>query len=149
MKKDLDEARGLLMQALGQSAIPDSHFLHRVYWGLMTVEKELSCYTSFDVEVKISYINEAERWRLKLASQPLDTGPRIHMELERYIIQGRKASLELRREPSSVEASRSKSDAIEGIDRTLEELKEKDPTRYDKNEKLARKWQARFVGTSS
>lgn len=62
---------------------------------------------------------------------------------------GRKASLELRREPSSVEASRSKSDAIEGIDRTLEELKEKDPTRYDKNEKLARKWQARFVGTSS
>ena len=145
MKKDLDKARELLMQVLGQSATLDSRFLHRVYWGLMEAEKELSGHTPFNVEDKISHINKAERWASELASKRLDTGPRLHVKLEQYIIQGRKASLELRREQGSVEASRSKSDAIEGIDRTLEELKEKDPTWYDKNKKYARCWRARFV----
>ena len=149
MIKDLDEARRLLKQVLDQSETLSSHSLHRVYWGLMIAEKELSCHRSFNDEDKISHIDKAKEWNSKLPSQNLETGPSIHVDLELYIIQGRKASLELRRNSASVEAKKSKVDAIKGIDRTLEELKEKDPNKYYKVVKHVQQWRARIIRTSS
>ena len=145
MQKDLNEAQELLMQALDQSTLLDPRLVHRVYFGLMIVEKEISCRTSFGVEEKISHIKKAKDWGSKLLVEDLETGRRIHVKLELYIIQGRQAVLELRQEPESEAAHRSKKDAIEGIDRMLDELKQKDRTRYEENEKLARKWRTRIV----
>ena len=147
MKKDLEGARKLLKQVLHQSETLSSHSLYRVYWGLMIAEKELSCYTSFNDEDKMSHIDKARKWNSKLVAQNLDTGPRIHVDLERYIIQGRKALLELEVKPDFVEASRSKDDAIKGIDRMLEELKGKDHIKYDEVVKNAQKWRRRFSRT--
>ena len=147
MKKDLEQAQELLMQVRNLQEILSSDFLRRVYWGLMIAEKELSCHGSFVDEEKISHITKAEEWNSTLLSQDLDTGPRIHVE--RYIIQGRKASLKIRMNLAPVEARKSKVDAIEGIDRMLEELKEKDPNKYTEIEKHARQWQASIIRTSS
>lgn len=147
MRNDLEEARKILTQVQDLPETLSSDFLRRVYWGLMIAEKELSCHGSFVDEEKISHITKAEEWNSRLLSQDLDTGPRTHVE--RYIIQGRKASLKIRISLSPVEARKSKVDAIEGIDRMLEELKEKDPNKYTEIEKHARQWRASIIRTSS
>ena len=151
VKKDLEEGREILIQALRQSPSLEPSLLHRVYWGLMIAEQQLSGYKFPHLEDNILHINEAERWRLKLVSERLrlDIGQQILLNLEQYIIQGRKASLELKREPGLVEASRSKNDAIKGIDSMLEEMKEKDPTKYHENKGNALGWRTRFVSASS
>ena len=145
MRNDLDEARKILTQVLDLPETLSSDSLRRVYWGLMVAEKELSCDRSFNHEdnneAKTLHIEKAEEWNSKLLSQNLDTSLRIRVHLERYIIQGRKASLALKREPESLEASRSRDDAIKGIDRKLKELKEKDLNKYKEVQKYARQWQ--------
>ena len=115
----------------------------------MIAERDFSCETPFEVEEvleeKISHIKEAKNWGLELLKQSLDTGHRIHVQLELYIIQGRQAMLELGQKPNLAAAFRSKDELIEGIDENLNELKKKDRTRYDENEQLARIWRRRFV----
>lgn len=112
----------------------------------MIAEKEYSCKTSFGDEEKISRIKKAGEWGSKLIHlQSLPPGRRIHVRLELYILQGRQAVLELRLKPGSIEARKSKDDAIEGIDKSLDELKKEDPMRYDENEALARVWRACFI----
>ena len=113
----------------------------------MIAEKYLSCYKPFNDEDKILHIEKAEEWKSKLLSQNLDTSPQIYVE--GYIIQGRKASLTLRMNLAPVEASRSKDDAIKGIHRILEELKEKDLNEYNRIQKNARGWQESILRTSS
>ena len=147
MKKDLEEAQELLMQVRNLQETLSSDFLRRVYWGLMVAEKELSCHRSLIDEDKILHITKAEEWNSRLLSQDLDSGPRIHVE--RYIIQGRKASLNLRMNLAPVKARNSQIDAIEGIDRMLEELNERDPNKYMEIEKHARQWRASILRTSS
>ena len=140
MRSDLEKARELLIQAHGRATVHDSTLLTGVYWGLMIVEKELSCYTHSSVEEKIVHIKNAEGWSDKIAAQQLDAGRHTHIELEKYIIRGRKASLELSKQPDSEEARNSKKAAIEGIERKLGELEVKDLPRFNKHEELARQW---------
>ena len=149
MQKHLDEALGLLMQARESPSIRDSRLLYRVFWGLMIAEKELSCKTSFSVEEKLLHIKNADLWGSELSGKSMGPGPRIHVELERCIIRGREAVLELRQAPDSKAWRETKDDAVKDIDRILEELKREDPPRYEKNEKLARIWKTRLVGQRS
>ena len=149
MRKDLYEARKILTQVLDLPENLSSDSLRRVYWGLMIAGKELSCDRSLNDEEAMLHIEKAEEWNSKLLSLNLDTSRRIHANLEKHIIQGRKASLELKREPGSLEASRPKDAAIEGIDKCLEELKAKDLDKYNEVERHARQWRARILETLS
>ena len=142
MRNDLDEAQKILTQVQDLPETLSSDSLRRVYWWFMVAEKELSCHGSLSGKDKMLHIKKAEEWNSKLLSLNPGTRDRIHANLEKYIIQGRKASLELKQDPESLEASRSKDEALDGIDRTLEELKEKDLNKYKEVEKNARQWRA-------
>ena len=146
MKKDLEEAKKLLEKALKQSGALNSDSLIRVYWGLMIVEKKLSCDRSI-TEVKLSHIKEAEIWKSKILSQNLDTDTQNAVTLEEHIIRGRKARLELKLRPESVEARRAKDDAIREIDGILEELKEKNLNKYNDTVKYVQQWRLGILRT--
>ena len=142
MKEDLEVAGEILQTALlSEDLVPP--LLRRMFWGLMVVEKELSFCSEFEISEKIKHIEKAEGYNNKVASPSMTVGEQVHMELERYMIKGRTALLKLRQKPVS-EASRLKQltrNAIAGINTKLDEMRDKDPDRFNGNEKRAREWQ--------
>ena len=93
---NLKSAREKFLKVEAKKIYLDSSLLRRKYWGLMTVEKELSCYGKLETTAKIEHINNAQRYCVKaekIVLQSCDASLCAQISLERHIIEGRKALL--------------------------------------------------------
>ena len=132
---NLEAALQVLLKAESEMIHLDSSLRRRMYWGLMTVEKELSGSARFDLAKKRGHINEAQKYIIevqKIVGQSSDTSLNAQVSLDWYIILGRKALLDFDVRSDGEELKRLKSEAKAGIDASLEELKEVDPKSYEK-----------------
>ena len=133
---NLEAALQVLLKAEDEMTHLDSSLRRRLYWGLMTVEKELSCSPRYDLAEKRRHINQAQKYIIeveKLVRQFSDASLNAHASLERHIILGKKALLD----PDV----KLKSEAKAGIDASLGKLKEVDPKSYEKVVGAAMEWQ--------
>lgn len=124
----------------------DSSLRRRMYWGLMTVEKELSCYEGFQRAEKTEHINQAQKYGVEVEKtvKSSDASLRAQVSLELHIIKGRKASLDFEVNKDVNELQRLKSEAKDGIEVSLGKLQEVDPKSYGKVCKAAMKWHEKF-----
>ena len=132
---NLEAALQVLLKAEDEMTHLDSSLRRRLYWGLMTVEKELSGSPRYDLAKKRGHINQAQKYIIeveKIVQQSSDASLNAHVSLERHIILGRKALLD----PDV----KLKSEAKAGIDASLGKLKEVDPKSYEKVVGAAMEW---------
>ena len=145
MKEDLESAVEVLLRVKSSNDL-DPSLLRRVLWGLIIAEKKLSCCPKFDNAEKLKYIIVSLRYHKQLdepnLSQSMSSGQRIHVRLEKHILLGRKARLNLRMDRNDGMADKERKDAIVGIDEAFTQLEKEDPDLYGKNVALARKWQS-------
>ena len=124
-----------------------SSLRRRVYWGLMTVKKELSCYKGFETVEKMVHINKAQRYCTEvenIVSQSYDASLDAQVSLERHIIEGKKALLDFKLVGDVDKLKRSKLEAKNGIDASLGKLQEVDPRSYDEVSEAAKVWRKKF-----
>ena len=132
---NLEAALQVLLKAEDEMTHLDSSLRRRLYWGLMTVEKELSGSPRYDLAKKRGHINQAQKYIIeveKIVRQFSDASLNAQVSLERHIILGRKALLD----PDV----KLKSEAKAGIDASLGKLKEVDPKSYEKVVGAAMEW---------
>lgn len=119
----------------------------RIYWGLMAVEKELSCYKGIETTAKMEHIKEAQRYWIEveiIVSQSSDASLSAQVSLERHMIEGRKAMLDFKVTNDVDKLTRSKLEARVGIDTSLEKLRKVDPKSYGEVFKGAMVWRENF-----
>ena len=137
---NLEAALQILLKQEVKSKHLKSSLRRRVYWGLMAVEKELSCYKGFDTAEKMEHINEAQRYGIEvenIVSQSSDASLGAQLSLEQYIIYGKKALLEFKVTKDVDKLKSSKAEARSGIDTSLEKLYEVDRKSCDEVFKAA------------
>ena len=107
-----------------------------MYWGLITVKKELSGSPRYNLAKKRGHINEAQKYVVeveKIVRQSSNNANlNAQVSLKWYIILGRKALLEFDIKSDRDKLKRLKSEAKAGINTSLEKLKEVDPKSYEK-----------------
>ena len=113
MRRDFEEALQLLKQAEVGSKDLDPSLRLRIHWGLMAVEKELSCCRRFEKAEKIEHINKAQTYGLeaeKTLSHSSDASLHAQISLEQHIIEGLKALLyyEIERDEDKLKRSKTK-----------------------------------------
>ena len=146
-RENLEAALQILSKAEDQWVDLDSSTRQRMYWGLMTVEKELSCYGAFETAEKIEHINKAQEYGIEvkeIALQSSDASLDAQVSLEQHIIKGRKALLGFKVNKDVDRMKRLKSEAKAGIDASLGKLQEVDPKSYDMVIKAANEWRQKF-----
>ena len=146
-RKNLEAALQILSKREVESKNLQPSLRQLIYWGLMAVEKELSCYKGFETADKIEHINKAQRYCIEVeknVSQSSDASLGAQASLERYILKGRKAELDFRVTKDVDKLKRSQSEAVSGIDASLRKLQEVDPKSYDEFFKAAMVWRERF-----
>ena len=146
-RANLDAALQILLKAEDELIHLDSSLRLRMYWGLMTVEKELSCYGKFEMAEKREHINKAQKYVIeveKIALQSSDASLDAQVSLERHIIEGRKAMLDFEGGKNVDKLKRLKSEAKGGIEASLRKLQEVDPKSYDEVVKAAMEWHEKF-----
>lgn len=133
---DLEDARKLFLDVeaeLSQLEVFDS-FLHRtIQWGLMVVEKELSCWRHFDLPTRMGHINEAEAYCAKImrtVSQCEDARDPVQVKIEYYILKGLKARLKFEQGADKDQFDIVKRDVVVGFDTALKQLKTMDEVRF-------------------
>jgi hypothetical protein len=148
MKADFEEARQRFLQAeVGSRDLGPSLRL-RIHWGLMAAEKELSQCRGFEKVKKIEHINEAQRYGIeadKLVSRFSDASLRAQLSLEQHIIEGLKALLHFEIERDVENLKKSKWKAVNGIDASLEKLREVDVESHNEVFKLAMEQRKKFA----
>ena len=152
MKEDLEVALSILSDAEVRSIGLDSSLLQRIYWGLLLVEKDLSCQRGLDKTKKIEHVEKAQGYGIEVERIVLgssNTSLRAQLSLEQQILKGRKATLSSDRVANSDALIREKSDAIDGIDKAMEDLRVVDPVSFKKASGAALKWRETFERTSS
>ena len=152
--KNPRRTRADLEAALRNLSMPDvelkyleSSLRRRIYWGLMTGEKELSCYKGLDTVKKMGHINKAQRYCTEveeIVSQSGDASLDAQVSLERHIIEGKKALLDFKQTGDVDKLKRSKSKAKDGIDASLGKLQVVDPRSYDEVSEAAKVWRKKF-----
>lgn len=145
-KANLEAAQRILLEAELELIHLDSSLRRRMYWGLMTVEKELSCYEGFETAEKTEHINQAHKYIVEVEKSvpSSDASLRAQVSLELHIIIGRKASLDFEVNKDVNELKRLKSEAKGGIEASLGKLREVDPKSYGKVRKAAMEWHESF-----
>lgn len=146
MKEDFEAALQLFLQAEVGSTDLGSSLRLRIHWGLMAVEKELSCCRSFDKAKKIEHIKEAYRYSKeaeKMVSRS-DASLRAQVLLEQHIIEGLKALLYAEIGTDLDTLKKSKMNAMKGIDASLKELREVDMESYKEVSELAMEQRKKF-----
>ena len=146
---NLEAALQVLLKAEEEMIHLDFSLRRRMYWGLMTVEKELSGSPRYDLAKKRGHINEAQKYVVeveKIVRQSSDDASlNAQVSLEWYIILGRKALLEFDVKSDGDKLKRLKSEAKAGIDASLEKLKEVDPKSYEKVVDAAMEWRKKLL----
>lgn len=118
-----------------------------MYWGLMTVEKELSCYGGFETAEKMEHINKAQKYGIEVKNivlQSSDASLDAQVSLEQHIIKGKKALLDFEVKKDVDKLKRLKSEAKAGIDASLGKLREVDRKSYDTVVKAVMEWCMKF-----
>ena len=149
MKEDLEEALMILLDVEGSPISLDSSLLHRIYWGLLLVEKGLSCQSGLDKMKKIEHVEQAQRYSERIILQSSDTSLRAQLSLEQQILKGRKATLISGSGTNGDVLARLRSEAVDGMDKAMEELRVVDPASFNKVCGAAFKWRTTFEQTSS
>lgn len=147
MKDDFEEALRLFSQAEVGSTDLGSSLRLRIHWGLMAVEKELSCFRGFDKPKKLEHINKAQRHGIeaeKTVSRSSDASLSAQLSLEQYIIEGLKALLYSEIERDVDKSKKSKLKAMNGIDASLKKLREVDMESYNEVSKVAMEQRKKF-----
>ena len=148
MKEDFERALRLFLQAEGGPTDLDSSLRLRIHWGLMSVEKELSCFRGFEKAKKIEHIEEARRYSIeaeKMVSRSSDASLSAQVSLEQHIIEGLRALLDSETEKDVDKLKRSKLNAVNGIDASLRKLQEVDMESYNKVSELAMEQRKKFL----
>ena len=143
----LQAALQILSQAEVESIYLEPPLRQRIYWGLMTVQKELGCHEGFGTAEKTEHINNALRYCIEvenIVSQSSDASLGAQVSLERHIIEGRKAILVFRVTKDVDQLKRAMSEVKSGIDISLGKLHEVDRKSYDKVYKAATEWREKF-----
>ena len=146
-KEDLEAALRILSNPEIELNNLDSSLRQRIYWGLMAVEKELSCYIRFPTSEKMTHISKARTYWIeveRIVSQSPNPSLEAQVTLERHIIQGRKAQLDFKMTKDVHKWKKLKSEAIAGIDASLGRLHEVDRKSYDKVSEAAKEWRIKF-----
>lgn len=146
-RADLEAALRILSMPGVELKYLESSLRRRIYWGLMTVEKELSCFEGLDTVKKMGHINKARRYCTEveeIVSQFCDASLAAQVSLERHIIEGKKALLDFKLIGDVDKLKRSKSEAKNGIDASLGKLREVDPRSYDEVSEAAKVWRKKF-----
>lgn len=144
---NLEAALQILLKQETKSIHLRSSLRRHIYWGLMTVEKELSCYKGFETAEKMEHINKAQRYWIEvenIVSQSSDASLGAQVSLEGYIIEGKKALLDFKARKDVDKWKSSKSEAKDGIDTSLKKLYEVDRKSYDEVFKAAMEWRKKF-----
>lgn len=147
MKEDFEAALEHFSQAEVGSTELDSSLRLRIYWGLMAVEKEMSCFRGFEKAEKIEHINKAQRYHIeaeKIVSRSSDASLSAQVSLEQRIIEGIKALLNSDIGRDVDKLKKLKLEAINGIDASLKTLREVDMESYNKVSKAAIEWRKKF-----
>ena len=147
-KNDLEAARQEFSKMSLPPTVLDSYHLLKVNWGLMVAEKELSCYRHFDIQGKLSHIKEAERYceaAAKAEKQSPNASVRVHVELEHYIIKGRRALLEFERGEDTDEVCKLKQNAVNGLNQALKKMEVIDQDKFKKVLSSAGAWRDRIT----
>lgn len=144
-KENFESMRQAFLRA--RSALvdtPDSSLLQNTSWGLMLVEIDLSCCTSFEISEKEQHLGKAERWNNELVrSQQQSSSATIKAQIMigQHMIKGIKATLQSKRpEGDKDKAKKSLSDAFDGLERELKELQRVDIVSYDEFGKIVSTW---------
>ena len=144
---NLEAALQILSELEVESIHLKSSLRRSIYWGRMTVEKELSCYKGLETPKKMEHINKAQKYCIeveKIVSQSSDASLDAQVSLERHIIEGRKAQLDFKVTKDVDKLNRSKSEARDGIGTSLEKLRKLDPKSYNRVSKAAMRWRRNF-----
>lgn len=147
MKEDFKEALRLFSQAEVGSKDLGSSLRLSIYWGLMAVEKELSCCKGFEKTKKLEHIKEAQRYGIeaeKMLPRSSDASLCAQLSLEQHIIEGLKALLDFEIEKDVGKLKRSKMKAVKGIDASFKTLQEVDMRSYDEVSKVAMEQRKKF-----
>ncbi len=147
MKEDFEAALHLFLQVEDGSTDLDSPLRRRIYWGLMAVNEELSCLRGLGNVKKMEHINEAQRYSIeaKKTISPSDASLRAQVSLEQHIIEGIKASLSYGTESDMDKVKELKWKAINGLDASLEKLREVDKESHDQVYERAMRWRKTFL----
>ena len=145
-RANLEAAQRILLKAELELINLDSSLRRRMYWGLMTVEKELSRYGGFETAEKTEHINQAQKYIVEVEKTvpSSDASLRAQVSLELHIIKGIKAILDFEVNQDVNELKRLKAEAKRGIEASLGKLQEVDPKSYGKVCKAAMEWQEKF-----
>lgn len=146
-RKNLEAALQILSKAEDELIYLDSSTRQRMYWGLMTVEKELSCDGGFGTAEKMEHINKAQKYWIevkKIVLQSSDASLDAQVSLEQHIIEGKKALLDFKVKKDVDKLKRLKLEAKAGIDASLGKLQEVDPKSHDMVIKAAMEWRQKF-----
>lgn len=89
-RANLETAQRILLKAELELIHLDSSLRRRMYWGLMTVEKELSRYSGFETAEKTEHINQAQKYIVEVEKTvpSSDASLRAQVSLELHIIKG-------------------------------------------------------------
>ena len=143
MRKDLETALIILVQAESKTADLDASLIERIYWGLMTVEKRLSCDRNLDMNKRVERIEKAQVYIAKVETIVLRTSNnslRAQASLEQNILKGREARLKTNMGIDVDESKRVMADALQGMDNELEKLKKIDRLSFDEVYPAAATW---------
>ena len=143
----LFKARHLFLGILNESTPLEDTLRQRIYWDLMIVEKELGCHKGSTVPSRLKHVDKAEEYVDELAQialHPNNVGVQLQVNLERSILKGIKASLELRQGADEHESSRKLEDALKDLHETITELETGHPERYRDIRLNAHSWWERL-----
>ena len=142
----LEDVLRIFLRAELESRGLDSSLRRSMYWGLMTVEKELSC-CRCEMAEKMAHIDKAQEYSIevaKIVSQSSDASLDAQLSLEQHIIKGKKALLDFRMKKDVNQLKISKSEAKGGIEASLGKLREVDPKSYNNVVDAAMEWHEKF-----
>ncbi|KAK4694509.1 hypothetical protein P7C71_g3093, partial [Lecanoromycetidae sp. Uapishka_2] len=143
MEVDLKAAGKILAQVREKREVLDTNLFRRIYFGLMIVEKELSCFKGSDLVQRIGHVSQAESYNFELSKQATFTvGDRHQLRLEEQILMGIKARLQRKHEGDDSRAQ--EKEAIRGIDIAMKELETGNNEMYRDYVKYMAFWRHKF-----
>lgn len=153
--RDVAKARRTLHRAMTLPLRDDlsrTRHLRNLYY-LAIAERKLSLTVGLDTSLRMRHLDQAEVYineAFDLGLLSLLAGAREQMTVERHIVKGLKATLDLRTKVRYGERTRMLlRDATDGIRRALGELRNVDEVKYGKNAKFALVWMNYFSKASA